>query len=122
MKLILDLHLHSKASFDGRMGIEEIAALAKARGLDGVAICDHDVVYTGPTEVDGVLILPGVEFSTEYGHLLALFLSREISYTTWEETTEAVHAQGGVTVLAHPFQKSRPASSLLPLVPHLDGV
>ena len=71
MKLILDLHLHSKASFDGRMGIEEIAALAKARGLDGVAICDHDVVYTGPTEVDGVLILPGVEFSTEYGHLLA---------------------------------------------------
>ena len=87
MKLILDLHLHSKASFDGRMGIEEIAALAKARGLDGVAICDHDVVYTGPTEVDGVLILPGVEFSTEYGHLLALFLSREISYTTWEETT-----------------------------------
>ena len=29
MKLILDLHLHSKASFDGRMGIEEIAALAK---------------------------------------------------------------------------------------------
>ena len=27
-------------------GIEEIAALAKARGLDGVAICDHDVVYT----------------------------------------------------------------------------
>ena len=98
MKLILDLHLHSKASFDGRMGIEEIAALAKARGLDGVAICDHDVVYTGPTEVDGVLILPGVEFSTEYGHLLALFLSQEISYTTWEETTEAVHAQGGVTV------------------------
>ena len=122
MKLILDLHLHSKASFDGRMGIEEIAALAKARGLDGVAICDHDVVYTGPTEVDGVLILPGVEFSTEYGHLLALFLSQEISYTTWEETTEAVHAQGGVTVLAHPFQKSRPASALLPLVPHLDGV
>ena len=69
-----------------------------------------------------MLILPGVEFSTEYGHLLALFLSREISYTTWEETTKAVHAQGGVTVLAHPFQKSRPASSLLPLVPHLDGV
>lgn len=27
-----------------------------------------------------------------------------------------------MTVLAHPFQKSRPASALLPLVPHLDGV
>ena len=40
MKLILDLHLHSKASFDGRMGIEEIAALASASetisGIDGI--------------------------------------------------------------------------------------
>ena len=53
-----------------------------------------------------MLILPGVEFSTEYGHLLALFLSQEISYTTWEETTKQSTPRGGVTVLAHPFQKS----------------
>ena len=49
MKLTLDLHVHSDASFDGRMSVRQIALLAKARGIDGVAICDHDVVYTGPT-------------------------------------------------------------------------
>ena len=53
MKLTLDLHVHSDASFDGRMSVRQIALLAKARGIDGVAICDHDVVYTGPTEVEG---------------------------------------------------------------------
>ena len=48
MRLTLDLHLHSQASPDGRMTVEEIAAAARARGLHGVAVCDHDVVYTGP--------------------------------------------------------------------------
>ena len=101
MRLTLDLHLHSQASPDGRMTVEEIAAAARARGLHGVAVCDHDVVYTGPTEVDGVLLIPGVEFSTEHGHLLGLFVRQPMVYTTWEETTQAVRRLGGLTVLAN---------------------
>ena len=105
MRLTLDLHLHSQASPDGRMTVEEIAAAARARGLHGVAVCDHDVVYTGPTEVDGVLLIPGVEV-----------------YTTWEETTQAVRRLGGLTVLAHPFQHRKEEGKLVPLVPYLDGM
>ena len=121
MKLKLDLHVHSEASFDGRMTVQEIVALAKARGLDGVAICDHDAVYTGPTEVDGVLIVPGAEFSTEHGHLLGLFLTGPLQYTTWQETVQAIHAQGGITVLAHPYQ-NRSSGSLAPFRPILDDL
>ena len=94
MRLTLDLHLHSQASPDGRMTVEEIAAAARARGLHGVAVCDHDVVYTGPTEVDGVLLIPGVEFSTEHGHLLGLFVR----------------------------QHRKEEGELVPLVPYLDGM
>lgn len=122
MRLRLDLHVHSQASFDGRMTVEEIVAAARAKGLDGVAICDHDVVYTGPTEVDGMLIIPGVEFSTEHGHLLGLFVDRPMVHTTWEETIHAIHRVGGLAVLAHPFQHSRDESSLRPLVKDLDGM
>ena len=121
MRLTLDLHLHSQASPDGRMTVEEIAAAARARGLHGVAVCDHDVVYTGPTEVDGVLLIPGVEFSTEHGHLLGLFVRQPMVYTTWEETTQAVRRLGGLTVLAHPFQHRKEEGKLVPLVPYLDG-
>ena len=121
MKLTLDLHVHSEASFDGRMSVRQIAALAKRRGLDGVAICDHDVVYTGPTEVDGVLIIPGAEFSTEHGHLLGLFLTAPIQYTTWQETVQAIHDQGGITVLAHPYQ-NKTSGSLAPFRPILDDL
>ena len=121
MKLTLDLHVHSDASFDGRMSVRQIALLAKARGIDGVAICDHDVVYTGPTEVEGVLIIPGAEFSTEYGHLLGLFLTVPIQHTTWKETVQAIHDQGGITVLAHPYQNKR-SGSLEPFRPILDDI
>lgn len=121
MKLTLDLHVHSDASFDGRMSVRQIALLAKARGIDGVAICDHDVVYTGPTEVEGVLIIPGAEFSTEHGHLLGLFLTAPIQYTTWKETVQAIHDQGGITVLAHPYQNKR-SGSLEPFRPILDDI
>ena len=42
MELRLDLHIHSERSPDGRMSLPQIAAAARARGLQGVAICDHD--------------------------------------------------------------------------------
>ena len=45
-------------------------------------------------EVDGVLLIPGVEFSTEHGHLLGLFVRQPMVYTTWEETTQAVRRLG----------------------------
>ena len=78
MTLTLDLHIHSAASHDGRLTLPEIAALAAAAGLDGVAVCDHDVVLTEAPEDFGVLIIPGAEFSTEHGHLLGRFLTAPI--------------------------------------------
>ena len=36
-----DLHCHTKLS-DGSVGIEELIALAKRRGLHTIAITDHD--------------------------------------------------------------------------------
>ena len=45
MELNLDLHVHSAASHDGRMTVEEIVAGAREKGLKGAAICDHDVLF-----------------------------------------------------------------------------
>ena len=46
MEIRLDLHIHSHRSPDGVMAVEEIVSLAKARGLNGVAVCDHDLALT----------------------------------------------------------------------------
>ena len=63
-----DLHIHSKIS-DGSMGIDEIIATARRRGLTTIAVTDHDAV-AGATRAgvigkrQGVEVIHGVEFST----------------------------------------------------------
>lgn len=118
----LDLHIHTQNSPDGRMSLEELTAAARAKGLHAVAVCDHDRTYRGPAQCNGVLVIPGVEFSTEYGHLLGLFVPRGLTYTTLEETARTVHEAGGLLVLAHPFQHTTQEEKFLPLLPYLDGV
>ncbi|MBQ9459623.1 MAG: CehA/McbA family metallohydrolase [Oscillospiraceae bacterium] len=122
MKITLDLHVHSAASPDGRMSVDEIVRAAKARSLSGVAITDHDVTLTDVPSYDDFLVIPGCEFSTEYGHLLGLFLREPIGKLPFSETVEAIRAQGGVAVLAHPFERSRDAARLEPVADMLDGV
>ena len=41
MELRLDLHIHSERSFDGCMSLSEIVALARERGLNGVATVSY---------------------------------------------------------------------------------
>lgn len=99
-----DLHCHSEASHDSESSLADIIDIAKKRGLTGIAITDHNVFYTGPEEVDGVQIVPGVEITLEDGsHALALFVRSGIPLERphLSEIVRAVHAQGGIVVLAH---------------------
>ena len=62
-----DLHCHTRLS-NGSMGIEEIIALAKSRGIDTIAITDHDCLAGTVRakiigERNGITVIPGVELS-----------------------------------------------------------
>lgn len=82
-----DLHCHTRLS-DGSMGIEDLFLLAKRKGLDTVAITDHDCLagtVRGSVlgERHGVRVISGVEISCmdyERGyrkvHLLAYKIRR----------------------------------------------
>lgn len=59
-----DLHIHSRVS-DGSCTIEELAALAAEKGLDTIAVTDHDTLSQArqiPNELS-VQIIPGIEIS-----------------------------------------------------------
>ena len=127
MILTLDLHVHSDASHDGRLRPAEIIAAARAAGLDGVAICDHDTFpdLTGVEIPEDFLLIPGVEISTDLGHILGLLFDAppEIPKNrSAADAIDAIHAAGGLAVLAHPFQHSRDEERLTPLIGKLDGV
>ena len=57
MELKLDLHTHSQRSPDGVMTLDEIVSLAKAGGLNGAAVCDHDLALIDPPEYEDFLLI-----------------------------------------------------------------
>jgi predicted metal-dependent phosphoesterase TrpH len=65
-----DLHAHTTRS-DGTLAPAEVARLAAERGLEGLAITDHDT-FAGLDEAAaaasavGVAFVPGIEFSAEF--------------------------------------------------------
>ena len=103
------------------LGLAEIVERARAAGLSGAAVCDHDLALTDPPVFPDFLLIPGVEVSTEYGHLLGLFVTGPVKAWSLRQAVDIIHGQGGLAVLAHPFERSRDAARLEPIVPLLDG-
>ena len=122
MDVRLDLHVHSRRSPDGAMSLEEIVRRAKAAGLQGMAVCDHDLVMEAVPECSDFLVIPGIEVSTDQGHLLGLFVTEPVESREFFKAAAEIRRQGGLAVLAHPFQRSRDPARLLPLLPSLDGL
>ncbi len=105
------------------MPLTEIVRQAKAVGLTGVAICDHNRTLPRPLpEFSDFLLIPGVEVSTEYGHLLGLFVTKPVPAGEFLPAVDAIHAQGGLAVLAHPFERSTDESRYDDIAALLDGV
>ena len=122
MEVKLDLHIHSEHSPDGRMALDEIVACARARGLQGVAVCDHDRALTETWDAPDFLLIPGIELSTDQGHLLGLFVTEQIEARELDAAIDAVHACGGLAVMAHPFERSCDAQRLDAYLDRLDGI
>lgn len=105
LPLKMDLHVHTCYSYDARTSLREVVVYAKKRGLDGVAITDHDSVE-GALELaqkSNLLIVPGVEITTQRGHVLALNVTTPIPPGLSPfETIQRIHEVGGIAVAAHP--------------------
>lgn len=98
-----DIHIHSKYSPDSNLEPDQIVRIAKSKGLDFVAISDHNRFIKHEGEI---LILQAEEVSSTDGHVLALFINGEIpSMHSQEETVEMIHDRNGIAICAHPFRR-----------------
>ena len=106
-----DLHLHTTYS-DGFLSPQKtVALIARRTELSVIAITDHDTAAGAFVARDYAQlhqpqldVIIGQEVTTGDGDVLGLFLNSTIAYcSTAAAAIEAIHAQGGLAVAAHPF-------------------
>jgi predicted metal-dependent phosphoesterase TrpH len=113
--LRLDLHVHSDCSPDGHSTVAEILRAAQKKGLDGIAITDHNTTRGAICAMEivdqvapGLLVIPGQEVSTKSGHLIVLGITKDIPKgMSVRDTIAMAHELGGTVVVPHPDQRTR---------------
>lgn len=128
---LADLHMHTTAS-DGTMSPQAVVnevliqqmAMAEPK-VRVIAITDHDSLAGAWTAIEylrsehpdaDLQVIPGAEISSADGHIVALDIVKDIPKgQSALATIEAIHAQGGLAIAAHPY-------SYFPMLKELKGI
>jgi hypothetical protein len=113
-----DLHTHTVHS-DGVMTVPELARFAAGRGLDFLAITDHNTIshhreLPAAASAHGIVLVPGQEVTVQAGHAGAL---GDIGWVDFREPADswlaATERAGGLLSINHPL--GGPVSWTLPM-------
>lgn len=126
-----DLHIHSRYSNDSFSSIKKILKRAKKKGLNVIAITDHNTIE-GAIEAKkiasdfGLEVIIGEEITTKEGDVIALFIKKSIlSGKNILETIKEIKEQGGLVIIPHPdtwFLKSVSHETLFKIFNEIDGI
>jgi predicted metal-dependent phosphoesterase TrpH len=125
--IVCDLHMHTSWSHDCAIEVPELLTHAETEGLGAIAITDHNV-FGGALEAlaatTNLTVIPGEEVKTQdQGEVIGLFLSEEIPRgLPFAATVAAIHEQGGVVYLPHPFDRMHSIPDAATLRRHLDEI
>ena len=106
-----DPHCHTLAS-DGMVTPQQLVDAAVKAHLDLIALTDHDTMASVKEtqqrgEAAGIVVVAGQEITTRWPaqtHVLGWFLGRPVKHgMSLEDTVDAIHEQGGLAVIPHPF-------------------
>ena len=106
-----DPHCHTLSS-DGMVNPAQLVEAAMAAKLDLIAVTDHDTMASVKEtqqrgEGAGIQVVAGQEITTRWPaqtHLLAWFLDEPVKRgMSLEDSVKAIHDQGGLAIIPHPF-------------------
>ena len=108
---IVDMHCHTtNGASDSALTPAELIEVAHRIGLTGVNVSEHDRVWDRYTlanfrEESGMFVCPGMEVSTDLGHIIAVGLAEYLpGIRRATELRKALDSVGGFMIVAHPFR------------------
>ncbi|MFO0586451.1 MAG: PHP domain-containing protein [Polyangiaceae bacterium] len=123
--LEVDLHAHTRFA-DGFLSPFDLVIQARRRGLDALAITDHNILFPAligrwyARHFGGPTILTGEEITTRDYHVHGVGLEERIDASLpLDQVIDDVHRQGGVMIAAHPVKRFWPL--LVPSRPRFDA-
>jgi predicted metal-dependent phosphoesterase TrpH len=107
----LDMHLHTRASFDCLTDPLEAMECALERGIDRICVTDHNEI-SAAVELHAEFpdrVIVGEEVKTAEGvDIIGLFLMERIPKgTPARETCVRIREQGGIVYVPHPFASGK---------------
>jgi predicted metal-dependent phosphoesterase TrpH len=113
--LLIDLHCHTwPLSDDSFLSPDALIEGAKAAGLDGVCLTEHDFPWD-PRKVEELrekhnfLVIAGMEINTEDGHIVVFGLHRYVyGMHRVKELARMVEEANGAMIAAHPYRRQMP--------------
>ena len=108
--ILCDLHMHTDHSPDCATPVDVLLETAKRRGLGAIAVTDHNEI-SGAIEArersNGIKVIVSEEVKTaSEGEVIGLFIEEKIPRgMSMAETIAAIHEQGGLAYVPHPFDR-----------------
>jgi predicted metal-dependent phosphoesterase TrpH len=111
-RVFADLHCHSAASFDSLSKPADLVRVALERGLTHLAVTDHEridgALAARDLARDELTIVVGEEIRSADGDVIGLYLERAVAPgLSALETIAAIHEQGGLAGIPHPYDRFR---------------
>jgi predicted metal-dependent phosphoesterase TrpH len=104
-----DLHIHTCYSVDCLTPLQRIADHCLQRGIDCVAVADHNTIAGALRlkEIAPFKVIVAEEILTLVGEIMGLFLSEAVPPgLSPRETISRIRDQGGLVAIPHPFGRS----------------
>jgi predicted metal-dependent phosphoesterase TrpH len=113
--LAVDFHVHSFLG-DGALPPWLLVDEARRRGLDAIAITNHNRTWPArlarwlTRDADAPIVLVGEEVTSRAFHIAAIGVEQPVDWGhSASDAIEAIHAQGGLAIAAHPALKFWPS-------------
>jgi hypothetical protein len=113
-------HVHTAASFDATTSLWRLLSVAAKHQVTHIAITEHNNFDSFerarellPSLRSRIELVPAVEYSTEVGDIIVLFVSERLAFRTYQDLLREAKARGGIVVLPHPYKRRAYPSDLV---------